>query len=366
MSIRWLSVLVCIVAWGSGCTSTPGGGTPGGSDPDTCETPPDSFCDELEAVVYEETGLIDPDTDACVYNEASRTSCDQPGLTCRDGECVWSRSDPQPCSTLLSDPRWYEATCSGENQCTRVQAAESDCHVWCGCADPFKICRDAVLPESEGGGEVPVDRVCEPALDNQISCADCTLSLHVVSVERTEVIASDDSRAQGPSRVTLEVRYTPIARVSSLAEEAEAEPKARMADIRIQANREVTLRNTDLARGDLNVDVEIGESTVAAGKRLYLDPKTGEHWRRLDHGDYVAEQRPEFRFLVFADDNTTRLEAGVIMRVTFTVREPKAVSFWLTKRLQILAPESSDQALQSDGAPGLEYSRAVIINSTGG
>jgi len=112
------------------------------------------------------------------------------------------------------------------------------------------------------------------------------------------------------------------------------------------------------------VDVELGSVTTAAAKQLYQDPKTEENWRRLDHGEYVADKRPEFRFLVFSRDNTNRLEGGVLMQVTFTVREPKAVSFWLTKRLKVLAPELSDQALQSDGAPGLEYSRPVIVNST--
>jgi hypothetical protein len=120
------------------------------------------------------------------------------------------------------------------------------------------------------------------------------------------------------SEVTFGLDYEPEA----------GNPAPRMADVRLQADRPVTL-----------LSVEGGAALEASRKELYQDPLTGNSWKDREDGT--------FQILVYSPGSVATLSAGRLATFTFAVDETGPVAFSIVPKSEIFAPQAADQALQS-------------------
>lgn len=88
-------------------------------------------------------------------------------------------------------------------------------------------------------------------------------------------------------------------------------------------------------------DVIEGEALEESQKKLVSNTETGNVWYETKIGIY--------RLTALSLNNTDEIKSGVIARLEFAVPESLTntkVTFWLERRLQILAPEEADVLLQ--------------------
>jgi hypothetical protein len=118
-------------------------------------------------------------------------------------------------------------------------------------------------------------------------------------------------------QITLAVNYEP----------AEDEPKPRMFDIRLKADKGASLDT-----------VTVGDALKKAEKDLYTDPDTNEKWQVRSDGTY--------RFVAFSVASNREIEKGRLMTLTFAVNVDSAAQFSIVDKVQIFAPPLADEALQ--------------------
>ncbi len=152
-----------------------------------------------------------------------------------------------------------------------------------------------------------------------ISCSDCPLRLELV--ERSV----EDRRL---TRVVLAIQYAP----------AETEPRPRLADFRIRADRPVQL-----------MKAEEGLALASAEKELYVDEITNNPWKVRADGSY--------QMLVYGYANTRSFVEGRLVTFTFELDEPSPVTFSFVRHEQTFAPANSDAALQSSN-----YDAALVVS----
>jgi hypothetical protein len=200
-----------------------------------------------------------------------------------------------------------EGVCIAEEQCTSTcESTGYSCGELCGescgsCAD------DAVC----------FDGQCLAATPESCTGPECYLRLEVV-----EQRAAPD----GGTQVTLAVAYEP----------PENAPHARIADIRLRSNRQLTV-----------ISAAAGQAILDAGKDLYRSPATGEAYRQKADGT--------LQFLAVSLQNTERIASGQLLNVTVSFTGDSAV-FRLAKRQQIFAPPEADHVVQ-----GSDYDAPVVV-----
>jgi hypothetical protein len=200
-----------------------------------------------------------------------------------------------------------EGICIAEEQCTSTcEAAGYACGELCGescgsCAD------DAVCEEGQ----------CLAASSESCTGPNCHLRLEVI-----EQKAAPD----GSTQVTLAVAYEP----------PEGAPHARIADVRLRCNRQLTV-----------ISAAAGPAILDAGKDLYRSSATGEAYRQRADGI--------LQFLAVSLQNTERFTSGRLLTVTVSFKGDSAV-FRLAKRQQIFAPTTADHAIQ-----GSAYHAPVVV-----
>jgi len=204
---------------------------------------------------------------AAILFAAGCGSSDEEGKKGQGEVPDWNIDEPEP-------ECWDESVCDGF-ECERTGI--EGCDLWCGCRDLGQAC--------------DFDGICEDREARGTSCPSCSLMLKVLSVRHTE----DEVGLGGPGfgrveEVELAVEYAPVDRQTQKDEE-----RARMADVSIFAGREVVI-----------TDVQPGEALMAFSKELFVDPKTGLPYQRIDS----PTDPPEFRFLLASLVNTERLRPG--------------------------------------------------------
>jgi len=239
-------------------------------------------------------------------------TCDD-GADCNDGQCGCV---PQCDGTSCSDGCGGSCECAPGKVCNATDAcvAPSECHDSCASTDRScgSVCGNAC--GSCENDEACIAYSCQPGL----SCEHCSLRLQLL-----------DRRTAGGTltQVRLAVYYAPT----------EGEPRARIADLRIAADKNVEL-----------VAVEQGPALDDAEKSLFADPTSGELFQRRDDG--------AFQLLAIGTLNTRPLADGSIATLTFRAKERGPVRFSLQRRMQTLAPAPADGALQTT-----EYDHAVVV-----
>jgi hypothetical protein len=130
------------------------------------------------------------------------------------------------------------------------------------------------------------------------------------------------------TEVTLAVDYAP----------GDDTPRPRMADVRIRADRDVTL-----------VSAEAGTALAQSDKELYVDDVTNQPWKVRKDGS--------FQLLAFGSANTTPFAAGRLLTLKFRAHELNPIQFSLVRREQTLAPTDADLSLQASA-----YDQAVVVS----
>lgn len=181
----------------------------------------------------------------------------------------------------------------------------ADCHDTCGSAS--RLCGEVC---GQGCGSCDASQSCvQGRCQEAINCADCALRFFVV--ERRVV----DGRIK---QVTLAVDYQPT----------ELEPRPRLADLRVVADRPVSLTSATA-----------GPALTTVGKQLFVDESTGKPWKVRDDGT--------LQFLAYRATNTESFATGRMLTLTFTLDQLGPVRFALQRRLQTFAPPEADSALQA-------------------
>jgi hypothetical protein len=238
-------------------------------------------CQDGAACSLGQCGCV-PHCDGTSCNDGCGGTCDcAPGLVCNPSDaCV----KPEDC----------DATCGSEQAgCGTVCGQE------CGFCGGTMSCQEGKCVEG-------------------VSCATCSLQLKVLSKR---------SLAGRLLEVTVALDYAP----------GEQEPKPRLADFRIAANRDVQL-----------MTVETGEALTEASKELYRDPATGARFRR--HGD------GSYQLMAFGLGNVEEIGAGRLATLTFAVGSTQALELRIVRRHQTFAPPLSDTALQAS-----TYDRGLVV-----
>jgi hypothetical protein len=122
----------------------------------------------------------------------------------------------------------------------------------------------------------------------------------------------------GAGKMTVAVDYAPEAGMAS----------PRIADIRFRASRPFTMTKATT-----------GEALAAAGKELYIDPKTGQPWRARADG--------ALQMVIQSVASANDIHAGRIATLELTYDGNDPVSLWLVRRDEVFAPPTADNALQS-------------------
>ena len=234
-----------------------------------------------------------------------------------------------PDNVFNSSDNQDDLPCWVADSCGTTTCGRGVCGDWCACSNDNQTCT--------------VDNRCRTQDPKELSCPSCSLQLRVLNITRTtDTVGIGGDTFGKVQTVKVAVEYNPVNRDTN-----EAEPLARLADVSIFASREVRVQS-----------VETGSVLTDAGKALYIDPPRKRPYQRLD----VGTKPPEFRFFVTSTTSTDRILAGRLFTVTFEVKQPGAVAFWLMRKNQVLAPREANEALQSDGDPESYFQQVVIGN----
>jgi hypothetical protein len=277
---------------GCGATCPACGSKSGDGCADTCE----SKAAECGEVCGQSCGSCEQDETCNDGKCACRPVCD--GTRCDDGcggMCECAQGTVCDASGACKSPEACTDTC---------QSAKRGCGDVCGHA-----CGEC------GAGEACIENACKDAR----GCVDC--ALHLTVVDRK--VVSDHI-----TEVTLGVEYAP----------GSDTPHPRMADLRVRADRDVTL-----------VSAEAGPALVNADKELYVDDVTDQPWKVRKDGS--------FQLLAFGSANTTPFVAGRMLTLKFRTNELNPIQFSLVRREQTLAPTDADLSLQ-----GSAYDQAVVVS----
>ncbi len=227
------------------------------------------------------------------------------GTACADG---WCACEPLCDGTRCDDGCGGTCACTGEDVCD----AQGFCVKPARCPETCQSTKAAcgeVCGESCGGcdeGQSCSEGRCRAA----ISCADCPLQLRVLE------------RNISAGRITslrIALDFVPAGM-----------PLPRLADLRLKANRPLTL-----------LAAKLGEALVTGGKVLAHDEATGQPW--------IEQRDGSFQFLVLQSTNVTDIGAGRLLELSFASNEPGPIELSLARREQTLAPPESDAALQASG-----------------
>lgn len=262
-------------------------------------------------------GLDNGCGETCQCGETPVDPCDRCSAkeVCVDDTCI--------CAPTCDGKRSGPDGCGGTCECPsgKVADAKGDCVIRAECretcSDAGRVCGE-VCGTTCGtcdDSEFCIGGQCASTL----SCDDCSLKLSLVS----RVVLGEKLRG-----VTLAIDYMPT----------ENEPRPRMADFRIKADKAVVLEK-----------VQVGPALEEAGKTLFFDELTGNHWKVSEDGS--------FQLLVFSPSNTKEFAAGRVLTLSFVCDEKDAVAFSLEKRNQTFAPPAADWALQASA-----YSNAVVVS----
>ncbi len=267
----------------------------------------------------------------CVDPTGCTDTCDSAGWVC--GEICG-----EICGTCRDDESCDAGSCACIPECDGLTCGDDGCGGPCDCAsglvcdarqqcvDPSD-CMDTCASAGWQCGEVcgqscgscaSVEICVAGQCEENANCTDCSLRLFLI--EST----IENGRLTG---VVLGLDYQP----------GEGEPRPRVADIRIGVS----------AWSEL-IEVVEGPALDDAGKDLYIDPITGQPWKRRADGSY--------QFLAISFANTNTFTAGRMLTMTFSVDRSSPVSFFLFRREEIFAPPEADAAIQASS-----YERPVVV-----
>ncbi len=239
-----------------------------------------------------------------------------PHESCTAGQCI---CNPR-CENNACGPDGCGGTCACPDD--RVQNAEGE---WVSRQNCNDTCAGAGFSCGELCGQkcgaCEGGRTCELGQcgDSQTcsngecteggTCTTCSTTLRLVD---KRVV---DGRVL---EVTLAIEYSP----------ADGEPRPRVADFRLKANKPVQI-----------LDAKLGPAIEKAGKSLYVDGATGNPWKVRGDGS--------FQFLAFAVGNSRTFEPGRALTLRVAVGSSEPVGFSLVRRSQVFAPPPADASLQA-------------------
>jgi hypothetical protein len=137
-----------------------------------------------------------------------------------------------------------------------------------------------------------------------VTCTDCDLQLHVL--------------AAAAGKMTVALDFAPQA----------GGVHPRLADVRLRASKAFQVTK-----------VAPGEALGAAGKELFVDPKTGAPFRLRADGS--------LQLLVHSIATVEDIGAGRLATLELSYSGAEPVSLWLVRREETFAPPPADNALQS-------------------
>jgi len=238
----------------------------------------------------------------------------QDDKTCQLGSCDCV---PLCDGTRCDDGCGGICECAGDNVCNAAGACVAPAECKDTCASAGRSCEAVCGQEC---GACADDASCVTGTCKQaLNCQGCSLPFYTLS---RKIV---DGRIR---EVTFALDYAP----------AEHEPRPRLADLRVRANRKATLKS-----------VQLGGALSSAGKALFVNSETGEPWKKRADGS--------FQILAYRATNTNPFGTGRLMTMTFELNELGPVEFTLVRRLQTFAPPEADAALQSTS-----YETAVVVS----
>jgi hypothetical protein len=265
----------------------------------------------------------------CVAPGSCSGTCKSAGAECGDvcGESCGTCEGAKACNQgkCLCVPRCdgtrCDDGCGGTCECAggTVCAADGQCVAKAACTDSCSatgrtcgsICGKECGTCADGQG-------CRSGkCEERVTCADCGLQLRVLAAKA--------------GTMTVAIDYAPDP----------GAPNPRLGDIRFRASSPVLVQK-----------VTPGAALAAAGKELYVDPKTKQPFRLRDDG--------ALQMVIQSVASAAELREGRIATVEVSYDAVDPVALWLVRRDEVFAPPPADHALQAS-----PYDRALMVGAVG-